>query len=447
LGDPAAIRQRSGGGLRAGEPFPELQRREAAPKRRASRYDVRGVGLFDRLGVSKATRTRKAARGKELAGDLQAAVELYLEASLPDEAARVLLLRADGEPVMHRRVMFCDLAARTAEGEELKKTARLRKARLAFDMLKAAGPARVKSELVAVARDLEEVGELELAADAFALAGDSEGEVRALTAAGAIEKLEERLRDAAVSSREERERSMILSRVTDLDRTGERREALRLADAWLKEHSDEALLHAARSIRARLVRGPMVELEIDGERVRCALGREVVIGRGEATIVVASKAVSRRHVRLLRGPEGPMVEDLGTRNGTSLAGARLSGPIAVGGGLRLELGTGVPLGLAAKGSALVVAIAGEEYVAPLGELELGAWRIDYEVEGDASFVVLRAPPGAPRPVLGSFALGERAELCVGDAIAIERGGPIKLRVPGGAAVERRGSPDPSGRGL
>jgi hypothetical protein len=125
----------------------------------------------------------------------------------------------------------------------------------------------------------------------------------------------------------------------------------------------------------------------------------------------------------------------------------LSGPIAVGGGLRLELGTGVPLGLAAKGSALVVAIAGEEYVAPLGELELGAWRIDYEVEGDASFVVLRAPPGAPRPVLGSFALGERAELCVGDAIAIERGGPIKLRVPGGAAVERRGSPDPSGRGL
>jgi hypothetical protein len=97
------------------------------------------VGLFDRFGASKSERSRKAAAGKELAGDLQAAVELYLEAGLPDEAARVLLLRADGEPQLHKRVMFCDLAARTAAAEGLKKTARLRKARLAFDMLKAAG--------------------------------------------------------------------------------------------------------------------------------------------------------------------------------------------------------------------------------------------------------------------------------------------------------------------
>ncbi|HLM75547.1 MAG TPA: FHA domain-containing protein, partial [Polyangiaceae bacterium] len=185
------------------------------------------VGLFDRFGASKAERSRKAARGKELAGNLEAAVELYLEASLPDEAARVLLLRADGEPALHRRVMFCDLAARTAADEGIKTKARLRKARLAFDMLKAAGAARAKSELVAVARDLEEVGELEAAAEAFALAGDQEGEVRALTAAGAIEKLEERLKDAAAGARAEREKSVILSRVTDLDRTGERREALR----------------------------------------------------------------------------------------------------------------------------------------------------------------------------------------------------------------------------
>jgi hypothetical protein len=402
------------------------------------------VGLFDRFGASKAERSRKAARGKELAGNLEAAVELYLEASLPDEAARVLLLRADGEPALHRRVMFCDLAARTAADEGIKTKARLRKARLAFDMLKAAGAARAKSELVAVARDLEEVGELEAAAEAFALAGDQEGEVRALTAAGAIEKLEERLKDAAAGARAEREKSVILSRVTDLDRTGERREALRLADAWLRENQDDALAHAARSIRARLLRGPMVELEIDGERVRCALGRDVVIGRGDATIVVASRAVSRQHVRLFRGPDGPMVEDLGTRNGTSLAGARLSGPIAVGSGLRLEVGTGVPLGLSAKGAAVLVEIAGEQYVAPLGELEVGPWRIDCEVEGDISFVVLRAPPGAPRPVLGSFALGERAELCAGDSIALERGGPILLRVPGGAVGEAR---DRAERGL
>lgn len=404
------------------------------------------MGLFDRFGASKAERLRKAARGKELAGDLQAAVEIYLEADLPDEAARVLLLRADGEPLLHKRVMFCDAAARTAADEGLKKTARLRKARLAFDILKAGGPARAKSELEAVGRDLEQVGELELAAEAFALAGDHEGEVRVLTAAGAIEKLEEKLRHAAESSRTEREKTRILSRVTDLDRTGERREALRLAGEWLRQHDDEAVAHAARSIRAKLVRGPMVELEIDGERVRCALGRDVVIGRGDATIVVTSRAVSRRHVRLFRGADGrPMVEDLGTRNGTSLAGARLSGPIAVGDGLRLEVGTGVPLSLSRKGEAVLVEIAGEVYVAPLGELLVGSWRIDCEGEADTSFVVLRAPAGTPRPVLGSFTLGERAELCAGDSIAIERGGPIKIRVPAGAAGERRESS--AGRGI
>jgi hypothetical protein len=140
-----------------------------------------------------------------------------------------------------------------------------------------------------------------------------------------------------------------------------------------------------------------------------------------------------------------MVEDMGTRNGTSLAGARLSGPIAVGDSLRLEVGTGVPLGLSAVGEALAVEIAGERYVAPLGELAVGAWRIDYEVEGDTSFVVLRAPSGAPRPVLGSFALGERSELCAGDAIALDRGGPIKVRVPGGAAGERQRDPSERGR--
>lgn len=190
----------------------------------------------------------------------------------------------------------------------------------------------------------------------------------------------------------------------------------------------------------------MVELEIDGERVRCALGRDVVIGRGDATIVVTSRAVSRRHVRLFRGADGrPMVEDLGTRNGTSLAGARLSGPIAVGDGLRLEVGTGVPLSLSRKGEAVLVEIAGEVYVAPLGELLVGSWRIDCEGEADTSFVVLRAPAGTPRPVLGSFTLGERAELCAGDSIAIERGGPIKIRVPAGAAGERRESS--AGRGI
>jgi hypothetical protein len=393
------------------------------------------VGLFGKFGAGKSVKGQKAAQARELAGDLEAATLLYVEAGLPDEAARVLLLRADGEPQPERRVAFCAQAARTAASVDLRKKALARKGRLSLDLLKAQGAARVKSELAAVAHELEEAGELELAADAFALAGDSDAEVRVLTAAGAIERLEERLRAAAAASRVDRERSSILERVGDLDQTGERRAALELADKWLAENEDEAVAHAARAIRARILRGPVVELEIDGTRQRCAFGRDVVIGRGDATIVIASRAVSRRHVRLFRGPSGPMVEDMATRNGTTLAGARLSGPIAIGDGLRLELGTGVPCALAVvESGAVAVEIAGERYVAPLGPLALGEWTLDHEVVGDASFVVLRAPSGVPRPVLAGYSLGERAELCAGDEITLERGGAVKIRAPGTAAV-------------
>src|SRR5690242_1929789 len=63
------------------------------------RYHRRTVGIFDRfVGRGKSEgRRAKEARAKELAGDLPAAVDLYQEAGLPDEAARVLLLRADAE--------------------------------------------------------------------------------------------------------------------------------------------------------------------------------------------------------------------------------------------------------------------------------------------------------------------------------------------------------------
>ena len=96
------------------------------------------------------------------------------------------------------------------------------------------------------------------------------------------------------------------------------------------------------AFRSRLVRGPVVDLEIDEDLRRYALGAEVTIGRGDATIVIGSKAVSRRHLRIGRSPEGAFVEDLDTRNGTLLAGARIAGRIPVGDGLRLVLGGGVP---------------------------------------------------------------------------------------------------------
>jgi len=72
------------------------------------------VGLLERF-LSKSKRESRRAReaqAKELAGELASAVDLYLEAGLPDEAARVLLLRADAEPAPEKRLAFCALANR-----------------------------------------------------------------------------------------------------------------------------------------------------------------------------------------------------------------------------------------------------------------------------------------------------------------------------------------------
>ncbi|HVY46021.1 MAG TPA: FHA domain-containing protein, partial [Minicystis sp.] len=250
------------------------------------------MGFFDRFAKPpREARAGKKARERELDGDLASAAELFEDAGLHDDAARVLLLRADAEPSPEKRIAFCALAAERAENAELVQKALRRKALLAFDVLRARGGAVMKNEVLAVARDLETTGELERAADAYALAGDADSEVRALTAAGAIERLEERLRVADAAAREQRDLDLVLRKLEDLDRTAERRAALALARDALAKRDDERVADVARRIRARVARGPVVDFEIDGAHRKVALGAEIVLGRGDATIVLASRAV------------------------------------------------------------------------------------------------------------------------------------------------------------
>lgn len=393
------------------------------------------VGLFDLFTRGRDEHRRKAARAKELAGDLEGAVEAYLEADLQDDAARVLLLRADAERSAERRLAFCALALQTATDPELQRKARARKALLGFDLLRGKGSSLLASEVLAVARELEETEELERAADAYALAGDAEGEVRALTAAGAIERLEERLRATEASARSENERTTALRRIADLDRTAERREALAACDAWLAKHHDEKIAATALAIRARLLRGPIVDLVVDGDRGRFVLGDDVTLGR-DGTIPVGARAVSRQHARLFRGPGGAMVEDMGTRNGTTLAGARLTAPVPVGAGVTIKLGGEVPCSIRpapaapARGDLLEIDVGGERYLAALGPLVLFGWQLGERRDGGAAFVVLRAPASAAPAFLGSYQLAREVELCAGDSLATERGGAARLVAPG-----------------
>lgn len=389
------------------------------------------MGLWDRMrGVGPGGYRDRAAKKLEREGDLKGAVELYLEAGLRDEAARVLLLRGDADPILERRMAFFDQASTTAESAELGRKAKARRARLAYDLVKGKGAA-LQSELVVAASDLEAAGEFVIAAEAFALAGDSEGEIRALTSAGAIDKLEERLHKDALASRTENQRTLALKRIQDLDRSAERRQALKIAAEVGESESEERIGDLVREIRQRLVRGPTCNLVVLGEAWTVAFGDELTVGRGEATIVLASRALSRVHLRVRRDESGEIVaEDAGTRNGTFLRGARLGGPVPVGKGLELTLGTEVPCSLEVTASgAVAVTVAGLRYLAPLGPLVAGPFRVRLDGRGadETSFMVLESDHGAPA-FRGALELARRVELCYGDEIAAERSGEALIVV-------------------
>ena len=75
--------------------------------------------------------------------------------------------------------------------------------------------------------------------------------------------------------------------------------------------------------------------------------REIALGDGEnlfgreddAVIWIDDAAVSRRHARIVIDESGAVLEDLGSKNGTSLRGRRLQSPAKLTDGDRIVIGT------------------------------------------------------------------------------------------------------------
>ena len=74
----------------------------------------------------------------------------------------------------------------------------------------------------------------------------------------------------------------------------------------------------------------------DGEIVKC--DRELVIGRGDADVVVDDAEISGRHAVVRPLPDGIEVEDLGSLNGTFVDGERITVPTELRPGATLTLG-------------------------------------------------------------------------------------------------------------
>ena len=69
----------------------------------------------------------------------------------------------------------------------------------------------------------------------------------------------------------------------------------------------------------------------------------ILIGRGsDCQLVLEDDYVSTRHARVVDGPDGVYVEDLGSTNGTYLGQRKLDGPVPLEVGVPLRIGKTVP---------------------------------------------------------------------------------------------------------
>jgi hypothetical protein len=366
-------------------------------------------------------------------GDLAAAAARHEQEGDLDESLRLVLLLADAEVDAAARVRLLGRAARLAsQVPEAPLDLAARYARARLDLLRSSSAvAPPVWELTSLARELEKLDDFEAAAEAYRLAGDRQAEARALAAGGRIEELEGVLDREHEQVRVTRLRSRMFADAAALDGAGQRVAALGVARAFLAAHpADDEARSLLTSLQSKLLRPPAVRLLAGGQETRWVLAAEVFLGRTDADILIASPVLSRRHLRLYRGPDGaPFVEDLATRNGTMLAGARLAAPLPIRGPLTLSLGGEISCLIEPENTGVRVQIGGLSHHLPLAtEAALGPWTL--RAAGEC--VRLDVPEGSPPPLLdGDVAAGEGLDLCAGDVLREVRGGPVTVKVIGG----------------
>lgn len=381
-------------------------------------------------------RLAKRARDLELTHDYAGAIALYLRAEKPEEASRIKLVVAEaGLDPGRRLVDYAQAIELAPEGSEARRLARAKRATfvVALHTGSALGGA-ARLEVERAAEELLVVDEPRTAARAFKALGDRDGEARALEAAGDVEELELLFAEDDLQRRGAQARERQLGEIQTLHQCGRRREALgRLTSLLRDTPSDARYGELAAALRTRKLTGPAVEVTLGNQPVRLIFGKEVVLGRSDAPLVVGHSAVSRRHLAFRRAEDGSLwVRDLGSRNGTQRGGLPVAGELPLTGPLSLTLGREVPLALATSSSlhdpgaapngkpAFVhVQVAGFRATLILGdqaELE-GGWSLRVE----QGWLELHVPAHAPA-YLDGLQLGTPTTLLAGDRIGSEREG-------------------------
>ena len=343
----------------------------------------------DALKAEAEGRYIEAARAYAVVGESLKVAEMHiLEAECQGAPASALR-------ELHVASHFVDEAADSQEGRALL----LRLGQIYLRILKKSVLTPAEHDVCAYAAQLLlRAGDARAAAEAYELAGDLSQAAQAYEQAGEIEKVEQ-LHDALAQNRRERSDEQSLWQRFELSlELGNRADALSCIDQLCRTARDPSLAHQRRAaLRERLLAPFHVRLRLrqsgrESEsifigRLPLVLGRDGGAGgtalQTAASLPFADPGLSRSHAQIESTREatattpaselgasgrglGFVLRDLGSKNGTSLAG------------LTLASATAVPL----RGQ---------------GEIGLGQKvRLHYEVKVDAACLLLRVTRGLSR---------------------------------------------------
>lgn len=290
--------------------------------------------------LTRVFRRGRAAERAEADGRVDEAIRLYLDAGERDEAVRVLLRAADTARTLDARRALLVRAYGLVKDPALRDEARRAVALCTLAELEESPPRtdEERRRLAEAARELEALGAFREAARGFDLLDDRDAVVRVLTLAGDVEGMEKLVGDRDDEERQGMRRHAAMDAFEGLWASGDRVRALEELRAWLASTPDDHEARAAHDDRAaRLLRGGVTDLMVDGRRVTVVSRLPASLGR-EGDVALRGASVSRQHARVTWRDGGFVVEDAGSRAGTTLDG------LAIGGALPLHDGASVGLG-------------------------------------------------------------------------------------------------------
>jgi len=368
----------------------------------------------------------RRARSLESKGELRAAAGLYAEAGMPLEAARALMHEAERVARIDDRVATWLDALRVlpADAGDLRKEAEVKLGRTLLAHAKAHGAAGVleRERLADGAERLERHGAFTDAADAYELLGRTDDLARCLELGGEIERLEAVLgksnRDDAASARIRR----LVSEAELARELGDRdsaRTALREAVSIAPDDAD--MLRMLRELEAKWIGGRRVRLAYGAVRLTVVGRLPVTLGRSDADVIVRGGSVSRSHCALRFDDGALFVEDLGSRNGTLVAGIPIGAAMKIEGVVEVGLGDTATVRVTPRGQSAELEVLrgldrGERTLVGRDRLPLPDVRAAIVFEGDRT---LLEPLEGATVKLGTRTIHARVDLLLGDVPEID----------------------------